>query len=389
MAGQLPATRNQDRSPVRGFSNAKSLGKWFEQDEIMERVEKIASKDLSPLRFVRMVGLAATKVPNLIKCDKLSLLGSVLTASARGWEIGVDAHLVPFKNKGQYECTLIPDYRGLRKSVLRAGKVERMKAGVVFEGEDYILEEGGIEEKFRYTPRLDLKGNEKVLFAWARAWMKDGTSQFVIVRKFELDRSKAASRGSDSSFSPWQKFYDRMCAKTALRRLCNELGMADEEIHKAMNADDASFRFGDGDDASHRTFDPDIEAEITVIENETGEAFDREADLEWDGDDAEDKPDSKETKKASTKKKKSSSSKPSTPKEDKSEWVTKVIERGNGHQVSTSALVAAAEALEGSKLENGLADAKIETLKDMHGRMMDADGAMKLEELALSHASGS
>jgi hypothetical protein len=132
---------------------------WLKSDKVQNEIAKVASKTLDPARFMRLCHLVAYKTPKLQECSRDTIFKSILEASAMGWELGFDAHLVPFNNKGRMECQLIADYRGLRKSVMRGGNVLRMKAGVVYEGEEYVWKEGGAEDVFEYTPNVDAKGS--------------------------------------------------------------------------------------------------------------------------------------------------------------------------------------------------------------------------------------
>ena len=382
---------------------------WLKSESIVGRITEVASKALDPVRFLRLCNMVVYKTPKLQECRRATILQSVIEASARGWEIGFDAHLVPYKTKTGMECQLIADYRGLKKSVMRGGNVIKMKAGVVFEGEDYIWEEGGLEERFEYTPKADITGKEKMMFAWARAWFKDGTAQFTIVRRFEVLRSMAASRGSGSEYSPWKKFPDRMWAKTALRRLCNEIGLSDEAMAVLRDDDARSYQFHPKDTEAMMA-----EPKVTVVDNEDSEdeaersAADEEAKkLEADsGGEETNGAEAKPAPKKRTRKKKAAEKPPEEtesgegreadadekgskePKEEpqgaNAELVAQVIKGGKEWQLEKAALVSGAESIEQKVLKKGLADALPATLEKMIELLSSEEGAFTIEEHALS-----
>ncbi len=429
MAGRLPQRgRQQSNVPAtRDNLPGDGLMEWMKSDEIQGRIAEVASKSLDEVRFLRLCHVVIYKTPKLQECSRSTILQSVIEAAARGWELGFDAHLVPYKNKGRMECQLIADYRGLKKSVMRGGQVVKMKAGVVFEGEEFTWEEGGLEERFEYKPRADIKGSEKMLFAWARAWFKDNTSQFTVVRQFEVLRSMAASRGSGSEYSPWQKFPDRMWAKTALRRLCNEIGLSDEAMAVMRDDDQRSFSFNK-DEGGAPMGDPTI----TVVDNtpDKDDLADEAArqDAEKEAQDLEEqepekepakKPDKAPPKKqsAAAKKKAAAAKKAAEakeppessqeetesgegreteadgqeaqggsqePLEDAGDLIASITKKGKQWGLTVATLVSGAESMEEKALEGGLKDAKDETLKKMNELLEGEKGAYSIEEHALS-----
>lgn len=364
MAGELQVTKKSGAVAKR---DEDKLLDWLKSPSIAKRITDVASNYITPERFLRLTQMVVYQAPLLQQCRRDTILRSIIEASARGFELGTDAHLVPYKTKHGYECQLIPDYRGLRKTVLRSGRVTRMKAGVVFQGEEYVWEEGGDNERFEYKPKADLKGNEKILFAWARAWLADGTTQFCIVREFEVMRAKEASRGSGSQYSPWNKYPDRMWAKTALRRLCNELGDLGEEVGAAMATDNGSYHFGKGMPPPSPEVpldgpEPEGEEEVRIVDSEPAE------------------PEAPAEKPKRTRKKKAAEPEPGG---DPPPEIDTVFALAKKRELTQGMVMAAASNLEDAEVSDPF-KMKPETLHKLHEMLQTDDGSVALEEHAVS-----
>lgn len=240
MAGQL-VTKGRNGSQVASSGGPKTklteFVEYFNGEAIMARVKQVMTTGLkhNPERFLKLLHLAATKSPKIAECDKMTVLMSVMEAAARGHEIGRDAYLVPFRNKGRMECQYIPSWQGLIKSARNSGQIADIWANVVREGDLFEYEEG-LHRDIRHKPNPNCTGNEPLLYAYACAKMKDGSTTFVVLPKWEVERARAVSRGADYEGSPWKVWPDRMWMKTAIRRLYSFLPSSDE-MQKVIDAD--------------------------------------------------------------------------------------------------------------------------------------------------------
>lgn len=91
-------------------------------------------KHLNADRMARLAVTAFSTTPKLQQCTPLSIIGSIMTASQMGLEIGVGGQgfLVPY---GQ-TCTFVPGWKGLTDLVSRTGRAT-VWTGAVFEGDDF------------------------------------------------------------------------------------------------------------------------------------------------------------------------------------------------------------------------------------------------------------
>ncbi len=107
-------------------------------------------------RMIRVALTACQRTPDLLACDPLSVVGSVMQAAQLGLETdGVlgHAYLVPFNNRktGRKECQLIPGYKGLIEVAYRRGRVASVSAHVVYD-KDMFSFDFCIEAKLEHKP---------------------------------------------------------------------------------------------------------------------------------------------------------------------------------------------------------------------------------------------
>lgn len=189
-------------------------------------------RHLSADRILRIAMTSVQRTPELLACDQVSLLGAVIQSAQLGLEPdGVlgHAYLVPFKGKVQ----LIPGYKGLIDLARRSGQLSTIFARVVYE-KDQFEYAYGLNERLDHIPSNDEDPGD-ITYAYAVAKLKDGSQQFEVMSRREIDairkRSPAANNG------PWVTDFSEMCRKTALRRLCKMLP-ASVELARAVALDE-------------------------------------------------------------------------------------------------------------------------------------------------------
>ncbi len=196
--------------------------------ELMERSKgQIAAalpNSCTPERMMRITATALQNTPELLDCDPLSLLASVMECSQLGLEPNSKlkhAHLVPFWNSKtkQKEVQAIPGYAGLIELATRSGKVTSINANVVY-GKDQFEYEEGLAPRLVHVPSQDVDRGE-VKGAYAVAQMTNGQTTHTMMWKAEIDKIRDGSPAGRSG--PWKSHYDEMCKKTAIRRLCKTL----------------------------------------------------------------------------------------------------------------------------------------------------------------------
>jgi recombination protein RecT len=196
-------------------------------------------KHLTPDRMIRVTLSSLRKNPDLLDCDRSSLLAAIIASAQLGLEIDSGlghAYIVPFKR----EATLIVGYKGLLDLVWRTGIVERISAREVYEAEEFDFRMG-LDERLHHVPSLEADRGE-IVAAYAIARLRGGAIQFEIMTRPEIDAIKAKARGSSRNDSPWNTHYHMMARKTVIRRLCKMLPMSVEkpslDLQRAVQLDE-------------------------------------------------------------------------------------------------------------------------------------------------------
>lgn len=180
------------------------------------QIARALPKHLNHERFARIVLTECRRNPELLRCTPASLLGAVMTAAQLGLEPGPLQHcyLIPRKNHGVHEVTLLIGYRGFIDLARRGGQTLSIDAQVVHEADEFEFSYG-LDPTLHHVPARTDRGEPRWVYAVAK--FRDGGHSFVVLSMGDVDarreRSAAGSKG------PWQTDFDAMCRKTAVRAL--------------------------------------------------------------------------------------------------------------------------------------------------------------------------
>lgn len=190
-------------------------------------------------RLARIVLTCVQKTPGLLECTRESLLGCVIQAAQLGLEpdgtLG-HAYLIPYKTT----CTLIPGYKGLLKLARQSGEISSITAHVVHAADEFRYS-FGLDETLVHIPAVPPADADEnwdpgvMAYVYAVARLKDGTKQFDVMDRWEVNRIRSRSRASNAG--PWVTDYEEMAKKTVLRRLCKMLP-ASVELQTAVALDE-------------------------------------------------------------------------------------------------------------------------------------------------------
>lgn len=226
-------TTTQLNTPKAKMANLRSA-----LEKSLPNIQAVAAKHLTPERMVKVVLGAASRNPLLLECTPVSVVKAVLQAAELGLEPGGalgDFYLVPFKNgkTGQREVQGIPGYRGLISLARRSGEIANLYAEAVYEGDEFEVSYG-LDLNLAHKPNFESDQREDprhLRFVYAVARFKDGTNQFVVLSRKQIEGLRRRSKASDSG--PWVTDYEEMAKKTAIRRLAKYLPLS-PEMGKAL-----------------------------------------------------------------------------------------------------------------------------------------------------------
>jgi phage RecT family recombinase len=164
-------------------------------------------------------------------CSATSLLNCVVDAAKRGLMIGgPEKHcaVVPFSTKGGGESAiLITQWQGKSFLWQRAGAIKKLKAQVVYQGDEFALIEGDqdrIDHRPNFLAERDAKwlnDPKNVIGAYAIAWLPNGEKlhRFVSISQIRRTMEAVKKKNNGSLGFGWIDWFPEMCMKTAIHRL--------------------------------------------------------------------------------------------------------------------------------------------------------------------------
>lgn len=174
-------------------------------DYLFKAADKLAPvlpRGVTPEQVITFVLTAAVKNTDLHNCTKQSVLLSLIRCAQLGLDVGIDAHLVPCKNKikgrnGEADrwettCELWPDYRGLIRLAKEARVVNHIEADVVYDGDTFSFEKG-TGAFLRHTPGPVAKRG-KMTAAYAIIDLPGGKTTFHVMPIEEIEQRRGKSK---------------------------------------------------------------------------------------------------------------------------------------------------------------------------------------------------
>lgn len=205
-------------------AKADSIRQLFEQKNVKNQLAAAIPKHMTVDRLLRVAMTAIRTNPKLADCTQKSLLACIMGCAQLGLEpepfLG-QAYLVPFKNNGVLECTLIPGYRGYITLARRSGEVRSLSAQVVYEN-DHFRMQYGLDEALDHIPADGDRGKPKGAYVIFR--YKDGSHSFDFMSVEDVNRIRERSMAYQYGIknkredSPWFTDWEEMAKKTVIRR---------------------------------------------------------------------------------------------------------------------------------------------------------------------------
>jgi len=205
------------------------------------QIAKAIPKHLTVERVIQNATTMISRNPQLAECTASSLIGAVMQASILGFppvqELGL-CWFVPFRNKknGQTEVQFQIGYKGYIAMAFRSGQVKDIYAIPVYEKDEFEYNLG-INRDIKHKPYSG-QNRGPLVYVYAVAHFVNGGYALEVLDRFEVMKIKKASQGSDSKFSPWNTWEDRMWCKTAIKRLKTWLPLSIDIVNQ-MEADDS------------------------------------------------------------------------------------------------------------------------------------------------------
>ncbi len=217
-----------DNLPAKVPGTAQQFQKYLFSDDMKNKFQMAVPKWLSVDRLLRIVFSSVLKTPKLLQCTTESLMNAVMQCAQLGLEpILGRAYLIPYKNNKKpgkpLECEFQPGYQGLVDLAERSGKIETVKAHVVYENDEFEIEYG-LDERLIHKPKMD--GNRGKPIGSYTVWTrKTGvkTYTFMLLADIYRDfRSKSVAYNyairDKRTDTPWIENEPEMLKKSLVKR---------------------------------------------------------------------------------------------------------------------------------------------------------------------------
>lgn len=174
-------------------------------------------KGKTPEDLTRIAMTAIAKTPKLGTCTHSSFMCALITASQLGLEVNTplgQAYLIPYNKKNSAPlCNFQLGYQGILDLAYRTGKYKRIKAVVVYEGEEFEFEYG-IPGKLWHKPGKPTKP----VYVYALYELTNGGSDYEVWTWAKvIEHGKKYSQSYASG--PWVTDTEGMAKKTVLLAL--------------------------------------------------------------------------------------------------------------------------------------------------------------------------
>jgi len=215
----------------------KTVMELLQTPSMIAQLKMALPKHVTPERLARIVLTQMRLVPDLAKCTRDSLLGSIMTAATLGLEPGTlgQCWIIPYKDhkRGTIEATFILGYRGMCQLGWRSSLVSSITARAVFEGDHFVYDFGA--DKIEHVPGGETDP-KKLTHAWAAVHTTNGGRPWDVMTRKEIEDIRQRSRAKSG---PWFTDYAEMAKKTVLRRLF-KISPQSPELQQAMVLDEAA-----------------------------------------------------------------------------------------------------------------------------------------------------
>lgn len=216
------------------------------QDKMMALTDAFTAvlpRNIDPARFIRIGLNAIRQNPAVLRCDRMSILGSMMTVAQLGLMVdGVlgQAYLIPYKN----QCQALIGYRGFIQLGYNTGVINNIYAKEVFKGDHYRAVYG-TDKSIEHWETPDTKrSDENIERVYAVVKFQNGMIDFHDMTRDEINYIRDTMSGYSKmspdkrAKSPWSLFYGAMARKTVIRPMWKTLPLTTDAISSAATLDE-------------------------------------------------------------------------------------------------------------------------------------------------------
>ena len=182
-------------------------------ESLAPQIAKAAPSHITAERLQRIFLTAMRQNPKLMKCDRLSLMGSIMLAAQLGLEPNTplgQCYLIPYGDQAQFQL----GYKGLIELAYRSGHFKRISAEKV-DSADKFSYELGTDAFIKHIPADEPSG--EIVKYYAVYELANGGKDFKIWSREKAHKhGKRYSKSFSKPDSPWQTSFDSMAMKSVV-----------------------------------------------------------------------------------------------------------------------------------------------------------------------------
>lgn len=194
---------------------------------------------VTPERFIRVILTAIQNNPDLLRCDRRSLLTAAMKAAQDGLlPDSREGAFIAFRDRERGEVAQwLPMIAGLRKKARQSGEITTWECHVVHQHDifDYEL---GDKPSIKHRPAVGDRGAP--IAAYSIAKLKGGEISREVMSIQEINSICARSRAKDNG--PWATDFGEMARKTVARRHAKVLPTSND-LDVVLRRDDDLYEF--------------------------------------------------------------------------------------------------------------------------------------------------
>lgn len=146
------------------------------------------------------------RVPDLIECDRISLLSAFVQAAQFHFMpsgVSGECYIIPYGKEAKFQL----GYQGLVTLLFRTNRIAGITANIIFKNDEFDYQEG-LDAHLIHKPAMFGKSKGEPIGVYTVVQMKGGTKTFKVMDRDAVMSIKELSKAKNASKSPWNSNQD-------------------------------------------------------------------------------------------------------------------------------------------------------------------------------------
>lgn len=217
-----------------------------QRDEIARQLPK----GIDPDRFIRTVLTVVQMNPELLDCNRTTLMGACMMAAKDGlMPDGKEATIQPYNvkvskrnepDRWEKHAQYMPMVGGIIKKMYNTGDVAMLDAAAVYEKDEFIFERGDVP-RLVHRPYLGIEDPGPVIAAYVVIKLDNGEFKREVMPRRDIEKVREASKSKNGP--GWTNWYDQFAIKAVIKRAAKQLPSSSEDLDRVIEHDNQAMGF--------------------------------------------------------------------------------------------------------------------------------------------------